>query len=132
MEDVMKKIKATISYGTEAQRPEGFDPHGHGWTVAVKYGRRKFTTPFFTGSLRGDPAASEVLQCLQSDTYNLDDGFVNWAEDYGFDPDSRKAEATYKQCVKQRDGLRRLFGDDFDEFIALDEHDFDELCVEVD
>ncbi len=128
----MKKIKATISYGTETQRPEGFDPNGHGWTVLVKYGRRKFTTPFFTGSLSGEPSASGVLQCLQSDTYNLDHGFTNWAEDFGFDTDSRKAEATYKQCVKQRDGLRCLFGDDFDEFVTLDERDLDELCVEVD
>ena len=127
----MKMIKATIYSGTEAQFPDGFAPNSNGWTGVVKYGPREFTTPFFTGSLVGVPRVSSVLDCLQLDSTGLDDGFTNWAEDFGFDADSRKAEALYKRCVKQRDDLREPFGDDFEEFMGLDDEALEALCVEV-
>lgn len=58
------------------------------------------------------PTLSEVLDCLASDASDVENanGFEDWASDYGYDPDSRKAEKVYNQCVKARDGLRAFLG----------------------
>lgn len=63
------------------------------------------------------PTAAEVLDCLASDAYGVDPAgtgiftsFENWADEYGYERDSRKAEATYDVCVKQAKELREFLG----------------------
>jgi hypothetical protein len=60
------------------------------------------------------PTAADILDCLASDCSGIDNarGFEDWASDYGYDTDSRKALATYEQCVKQAAELQRLLGRD--------------------
>jgi len=38
-------------------------------------------------------------------------GFEDWATEYGYDPDSRKAEGIYRECHKQWTSLRYHIGD---------------------
>jgi len=46
------------------------------------------------------PDALDVIYCLVMDSNVLSSsGFESWAEDYGYDADSRKAEATYRACL---------------------------------
>ena len=65
------------------------------------------------------PKLSDVLECLASDAVSTEnaDGFVEWAQELGFDTDSRKAERSYKQCVKQTDDLRSLLDTHFDRLL---------------
>lgn len=62
---------------------------------------------------------ADVLDCLLSDASSIQScaGFEEWANEMGFDPDSRKAECIYKQAEKQTAKIQRLLGDDFEAFL---------------
>lgn len=70
---------------------------GHGWVP---------------GKPIGAPPLAEVLQCLLTDATALDYAtFEQWAEDTGFEADSRRAEAIYRACLDIGLKLRRMLGD---------------------
>jgi hypothetical protein len=53
----------------------------------------------------------EVIECLIMDSSVLEQpNFERWADDYGYDKDSRKAEAIYTECLKQSQGMQAVFG----------------------
>lgn len=59
------------------------------------------------------PPASDVLYSLLLDAEAINAGsFEEWAADYGYDPDSRKAEAIYRQCLEYGLKLRATLGED--------------------
>jgi hypothetical protein len=60
------------------------------------------------------PTLGEVLDCLASDAASVDNArsFEDWASDFGYDTDSRKAKRTYKTCEKQAAKLKALLGDE--------------------
>jgi hypothetical protein len=73
-----------------------------------------------------EPTLKSVLYCLQSDAQAGDHLlFEDFASDLGYDPDSRKAEATWRACQAIRGELRKLLGEEFEAFMS---EDFD--CVE--
>jgi hypothetical protein len=52
-----------------------------------------------------------VIECLIMDSSVLDyPNFESWAGDFGYDKDSRKAEAIYQECLKQALEMQALFG----------------------
>jgi len=77
--------------------------------------RRRYTLPFATGTgWTREPTAADVLECLRSDASSVDSArdFEDWARDLGYDTDSRKAESTYRACLKVAARLRRFLGAD--------------------
>lgn len=62
----------------------------------------------------GEPALADVLNSLALDAsgYENAQGFEDWANEYGYDTDSRKAERTYKVCQRQSERLREFLGED--------------------
>jgi hypothetical protein len=59
------------------------------------------------------PLLRDVLYCLVMDAGVLDySTFEQWAGEYGYDTDSRKAEATYRACLEIALQLRAIVGDD--------------------
>lgn len=59
------------------------------------------------------PDLVDVLHCLIMDSEVLErSGFDEWANEYGYDLDSRKAEQIYRLCVEQSLRLRALLGQD--------------------
>lgn len=63
------------------------------------------------------PKAGDVLYSLMLDASVIDyGGFENWAAEYGYDTDSRKAEKIYRECLESalalRAGLSREAFDD--------------------
>lgn len=77
--------------------------------------RRTLTVPFHTGSGLGPkpPKAVQVLACLLLDATGVAWGqsFEDWAGEYGYDTDSRKAEETYRQVIRQTEELRNFLLD---------------------
>jgi len=72
----------------------------------------RLSVPFSQGSAwREPPIAADVMHCLLSD-YVSDISFEDWAEDFGFDVDSRKALATFRLCQKQSRKLDAFLGAD--------------------
>jgi hypothetical protein len=58
------------------------------------------------------PPLADVLYSLASDADVLDHPtFESWASDFGYDADSRKAEATYRACLEIALKLRAMIGD---------------------
>lgn len=64
------------------------------------------------------PTLAEVLDCMASDALCLGMTFEEWADEFGYDADSRKAEQTFNRCVEQSKSLRLLLGRSaFDELV---------------
>lgn len=58
------------------------------------------------------PSLADVLSslCMDSDVLNYAN-FEQWAKNFGYDPDSRKGEAIYRQCLEIALTLRAAIGD---------------------
>lgn len=56
------------------------------------------------------PSLDDVLLSLALDSRALDLCFEDWADDYGYDTDSREAERIYRLCVEQGLKLRAMLG----------------------
>jgi hypothetical protein len=56
------------------------------------------------------PRPADVLHSLVLDSSAVGQSFESWASDFGYDPDSRKAEATYRACQQNADKLARVLG----------------------
>lgn len=55
------------------------------------------------------PSLVEVLSCLVMDASVLDyPTFEEWASEFGYDPDSRKGERIYRECLQIALQLRQL------------------------
>lgn len=112
-------VRATVKYGSPASVDLSRDPadwrhESTPWTVDLRYRGRALRVPFWTGrAITADPTAADVLDCLLSDASGAEQSFEDWAADLGCDPDSRKAEATYRAVIAQTAKLRRLLGEDF-------------------
>jgi hypothetical protein len=57
---------------------------------------------------------------LLSDASAGEQSFEEFCLEFGYDPDSRKAERIHKACEKTARELRRLLGDDFETFLYSD------------
>jgi len=67
------------------------------------------------------PELRGVLESLQVDCRAADhDTFEDFADEFGYDSDSRKAEAIYNACRKTRSEMRKLLGAEFDAFMNYD------------
>lgn len=56
------------------------------------------------------PTLDDVLYCLVMDAEAASETFEDWCANFGYDTDSRKAEATYNACVQIGIKLRNLLG----------------------
>lgn len=66
------------------------------------------------------PTLPEVLDSLVGDASDADETFEEWCGTYGYDTDSRRAEATWKACRKVRADLTKLIGADALETLTYD------------
>lgn len=58
------------------------------------------------------PSAANVLHCLALDGEAINYAtFEEWAREFGYDEDSRKAEASYKECLRAGLFLRAILGE---------------------
>ena len=96
------------------------NPHMPDWNDANHYkckltrDRKQMTVYFSQGyGISHEPEAADVLNCLADDSAGVSNArsFEEWAEEYGYDTDSRKAEKTYKVCVKQAARLLSFLGE---------------------
>lgn len=69
------------------------------------------------------PSVKDVIHSLLMDGSALDMGFEDWASDYGYDSDSRKALTLYLECQDAGRKIVRLLGPDIDAFrTALEDY----------
>jgi hypothetical protein len=82
------------------------------WRVTLKRDRRKMTFDYFTGMSLGDPEISDVVGSIILDSSASNYSFEEWAEEYSYNPDSRKAKEIYNACNEQADKFSKLINDD--------------------
>jgi hypothetical protein len=88
---------------------------GTEWRVTLTVADRTMVLTFTMGpALTGEPSTADVLDCLACDCagYENANGFEEWADEYGYDTDSREAEATYNAIRAQVIELDTLLGPD--------------------
>lgn len=74
---------------------------------------RSMVVPYSMGPAhKRGPTLAGVLDCLASDASTLENArdFEDWCSDFGYDTDSRKAEATWRAIMEQSTQLRKLLG----------------------
>jgi len=91
-------------------------PMDHWQCEIAKDGGEPWLT-FFSmgiGHKSKSPELADVLDCLASDAAGFDNAqdFEDWASEYGYSEDSRKAEAIYNTIDRQADELKQFLGDD--------------------
>jgi hypothetical protein len=95
--------------------PESHDRMDH-WRCTFRRAGRSFTTYFSMGFGHNgkEPTATEVLDCLADDGGSVASAanFEDWARDMGWDPDSRRAEKTFRTIERQTERLKRFLDDD--------------------
>lgn len=63
--------------------------------------------------IKGVPELADVLGCIVIDSSAIEQSFEDWASEYGYDTDSRKAEAIYEACKENGYRLRKLLGSQY-------------------
>ena len=83
------------------------------WLCTLSRSDKSMAVPFSMGPAHtSPPTLSGVLECLRMDSSATDtDSFEEWADDLGYDSDSRKAERIYNTCVQQGAELKALLGE---------------------
>lgn len=85
------------------------------WKCTLQWRRKRLTVVFSQGEAFGgkEPDINSVLKTLIDDAASFESaaGFENWAAEYGYDSDSRKAEALYKAVEHQVHRLERFLGE---------------------
>ncbi len=85
--------------------------------------KRTFHSFFSVGSgWTRRPSILDLLECILSDAlgYDSSGSFEDWALDYGYDPDSRKALKIYETVGEQTRKLKEFLGDWYEEAINLE------------
>jgi hypothetical protein len=128
--DLSLSVKITCRVGARAPLEQQQDwqkeisgrRNTEGYSCTLTYKKRRMTVDFWQGSAhRDEPTAKDVLECLLSDASVEDyNGFEDWASDMGFDEDSRKAEKIYRDVLTQTEKLKKLLGDDYDDFMSAE------------
>lgn len=76
-------------------------------------GREMVNTYSKVGGRKLEPDLADVLYSLASDMAAIDyRSFEDWANEFGYDTDSRKAEKTYQACLKIALALRNSVGEE--------------------
>ena len=93
------------------------------YLMTLSMGDREFCAYLSMGTgWTREPSVSNLLECLILDASGVDrsQSFEDWADEYGYDPDSRKAKRLYKTIEVESLRLKEFFGDDlFEEAISL-------------
>lgn len=120
MQEFIKDLGLTATAARVDKNPNmtSETPMDH-WRVVLKYKDGglvplKMTVYFSmgTGHKGKAPEAADVLDCLASDAAGVENArsFEEWASEYGYDTDSRKAHKTYTLCKREAERLLKFLG----------------------
>lgn len=73
-------------------------------------------------AVMGSPTLEDILQSLRCDVSNMPCDFEDWAGDFGYDTDSRRAYSMYEECYNTYGQLEDNLGREvFQEFMRCEE-----------
>lgn len=110
-------------------RPDDLDtwhPASFHYKCILKHNNKQFSFYFTQGpAVEGPPTVTGVLKCLITDTLIAENSpdFEDFANEFGYCMDSRRAERIYKAVLKQRDNLQRVFNSLYDDLLIVSLND---------
>jgi hypothetical protein len=120
-------ITATVEPAASNPNMTDWDRDASHWLVTLQVADRSMAVPFSQGSAHTEPpTAADVLESLASDSagYINAGSFEDWADEYGYDTDSRKAFGTYEAIGVQAAELRTLLTDEaFEALLEVSDDD---------
>jgi hypothetical protein len=107
-------ISAEIRGGYLDKDSDGWEHYA--WNVLFKNGKKRASFDWkqgighiaknkFTGVIPKKPNPCEVLAHICSESLDCKESFEDWAETFGYDSDSRKAESIYNACKRNAQKL---------------------------
>lgn len=113
---ILESMGVSIDVEFRRERPDptiGDMPKGttH-WRILIRRAGETIELFYSMGpACTGEPELCEVFYSILADTSDIDSGydFEEWAENLGFDPDSRRAESAFQACRRELSDLKRLF-----------------------
>lgn len=123
LKQLARKMRLTSKYGAalDWEKQSDWQQHANGFRCTLHYQGRQYTFDFWQGvAISGEPDAEGCLDCLLSDAQSGEQDFEEFCSEFGYDTDSRSAEATWKACKKTATAMRRLLGADFEAFLYAD------------
>ena len=69
------------------------------------------------GGIKDDPRIEDLLNCIISDNTDNFSSFEEFASEFGYDEDSRKAEKIYNACVEETKNAKWLLGSLYNELL---------------
>lgn len=113
----ISRNQITMAAEWRDSNPQMPDFNGTHWSCRLRCNGRQMTIAYSMGYAHtGEPELADVLDCLASDASGYENArdFQDWASEYGYDTDRRKAERTYNAVKRQSRKLRNLLGDQYD------------------
>ncbi len=104
------KLSLTRADYTEEDYKDEWKRTANKYKARITYNKKSMTTKFYTG--RGwerNPELEDILGSILQDTIYLDYGFDDFANEMGYDTDSRKAKKIYKEIQEQSKKINRIF-----------------------
>jgi len=123
LKQLVRRVRLSVTYGAKLDhdRQSDWQRQANGYRCTLRYQGRRYSFDFWQGvGIASDPTAQVCLECLLSDAQAGEQSFEEFCGEFGYDPDSRKAEATWKAWRKTAAGMRRLLGDHFAAFLSAD------------
>jgi hypothetical protein len=112
-------LTLAVDYDLTGERDK-FLPRGHHYIATLTREDRTLTTQYSTGSgWTREPTADDVLESLLSDASLVEstNSSEEWADDLGYDTDSRSAERAYTACRGIRDDLMTFLGERYEAYM---------------
>ena len=119
----VNNIKVTCNQITERKDDIAWPEGSTHWNCKISHKENTMFVTFSQGSaISGEPEAAEVLNAVACDAASYNDAktFEDFADELGYDPDSRKAEKIYNACGKSADNLKTLLGPELYEALLYD------------
>lgn len=121
----MKPNDVTVTFEETGQAPDSWPIGTRAYEATVGYTASGHTVtrtfPYYTGpAITRRPKKRELLACLALDAQMGDQTFEDFAADFGYDTDSRKAYATWEACRTLLEDLRAVFGTHLEEFMSTE------------
>jgi hypothetical protein len=107
------RIRITAEWADQNKNAPDWKDANH-FKVRLTHKGKQLTTYFSQGyGISGEPTAESVIDCLASDSAGIENArnFEEWADEYGYNTDSRSAESLFRVCEKQADKLKNFLGD---------------------
>lgn len=116
MTEFIKNNNVTMTFEQADSNPYISDmPSGSNhYKVTIKKNGKQFTTYYSQGpAIYHGPEIEDVLNCLALDSLSFENArdFEDFANEFGYDTDSRRAEKIYRACEKTSKSMHRLFSD---------------------